>query len=402
MRPRLMQPGFVACGACLVGMAVAFGGRLAVGAVWFWALAALVDGLWALAVARRLQALYGGQAQEISAGERLQVTLTVAGDHWLPAPAVSLRDGPGSPLALVGQGHVERRPLPPREQFVVEREVQARRGRYRLGPLLLGVEGPLGIWSLTRPVLSEHEIIVLPRLQPLPPWPLEQPEAYGGAVARSSPYADPTLIAGTRPLLPGDSLRRIHWKRTARTGTLHVREDEPSAGGRCLLALDLHASAYRRDPDGAMIDAAVELAATVADAVLRGGAALDLAGGDGMHLQELRGRASMPLVLETLAGARPDGTVPLPRRLPELAEALSPPALVVLIAPAISATWVDSLAQLQARGLRLAAIVCGPGQNRTVLRLRQLGCNAWAATSVDHLAGQVGARSTLAAGPAWR
>lgn len=402
MRPRLNQPGFIACGAGLVALAVAFGGRLAIGAVWFWALAALVDGLWALAVARRLHAVYDGQAHEVSAGDRLQVTLTVTGDHWLPAPAVTLRDGPGSPLALVGAGRVERRPLPPRERFVVTREVQARRGRYRLGPLLLGVEGPLGIWAVTRPLLSDEEIVVLPRLQPLPPWPLEQPEAYGGAIARNSPYADPSRIAGTRPLLPGDSLRRIHWKRTARTGTLHVREDEPSAGGRCLVALELCSGAYRHDPEGLLLDGAVELAATVADAVLRGGAALDLAGGDHLHLRDIRGRAAMPFVLEALAGVRVDAGAPLHRRLPELAASLSPPALVVLVTPSVSAAWVGSLAQLQARGLRLAAIVCGPGQARTVLRLRQLGCQAWAARSVDHLAGLVAARAQLTAGPAWR
>ena len=401
MRLRMMQPGFIACGACLVAMAIAFGGRLAIGAVWFWGLAALIDLLWARAVARGLEAVFGGQTQEISAGERLRVTLTVSGRHWLPAPAVTLRDGPSSPLALVGGGRAERRPLAPHEEFTLSREVQARRGRYRLGPLLLGVEGPLGIWSLTRDVVSDEEIIVVPRLQPLPPWPLEQPEAYGGAVARNSPYTDPALIAGTRPLLPGDSLRRIHWKRTARTGTLHVREDEPSAGGHCLVALDLFVGSYRRDRNGMVLDAAVELAATVADAVLRGGAALDLAGGDSLRLRDLRGRGSLPLVLETLAGARLDGNLPLHRRLAELAESLAPPALVVLITPAVSAAWVESLAKLQARGLRLSAVVCGQGQGRNVQRLRQIGCQAWAAPSVDHLAGLVGSRSTLVAGD-WR
>lgn len=397
MRLHLIQTGFIACGVGLVALAVAFGGTLAIGSVWLWGLAGAVDLVWALLVGARVSATYGGQAVGISAGERLRVTLTVSGANWLPAPAVTLRDGLDSPIALVGRGQTERRPLGVRGEFTVARHVQARRGRYRLGPLLLGVEGPLGIWSLQRRVQSEEEIVVLPRLQTLSSWPLEQPEAYGGAVARSSPYTDPTLIAGTRPLLPGDSLRRIHWKRTARTGTLYVREDEPSAGGRCLVVLDLFAGAYRRDNEGQLLDRAVELAAAVAEAVLRGGAALDLAAtaSDSVHLRELRGRGAVPAILEALAGVHPDGMRPLHRLLPRLADPLAPPALVVLITPSISGSWVESLAELQSNGLRVAAVLCGRGQARTVQRLHHIGCTAWAAPSVNRLASIVRSPSAV-------
>ncbi len=391
MRVQVAHPLHLVLAAALIGLALAFGGSLALGAVWLWLLLALVDLLWALLVALAVRAAYECAAGDVSAGDQLNVHLEVRSQSPLPGPVLTLRDGPHSNVFWVGPGRNERIGLPSRAEIVVERQLVARRGRYRLGPLLVGVEGPLGIWAWVRAVRSEHEIVVLPRLHPLPPWPLQQPEAYGGAVARHSPYTDPAVVVGTRPLLPGDSLRRIHWKRTAHTGVLHVREAEFSAGGQTLLVLDLAESAYRRDPGGEVLDRAVELTAGLCHAVLRGGASLSLvttAEQEG-EIRRVRGLSALPVLLEQLAAARPDGGEGLAARLPRLCERLAPPALVLLVTPAAPDQWAAVIPALQARGLRLAAVLCGDAPPRAVQRLHRLGCQAWAATSAAHLAGQL-------------
>ena len=57
-------------------------------------------------------------------------------------------------------------------------------------------------------------------------------------------YEDPTRIAGVRPYEPGDPLNRIHWRATARTGTLHSKITEPSTLTGATVLLDFHNGGY--------------------------------------------------------------------------------------------------------------------------------------------------------------
>ena len=50
----------------------------------------------------------------------------------------------------------------------------------------------------------------------VPPWPA------------GTSLEDPIRIAGARDYRPGDPLKRMHWKATARTGELQVRLVDPS------------------------------------------------------------------------------------------------------------------------------------------------------------------------------
>ena len=57
-------------------------------------------------------------------------------------------------------------------------------------------------------------------------------------------YEDPTRIAGVRPYEAGDPLNRVHWRATARTGTLHSKVYEPSTLAGATLLLDFHRAGY--------------------------------------------------------------------------------------------------------------------------------------------------------------
>ena len=52
-------------------------------------------------------------------------------------------------------------------------------------------------------------------------------------------YEDPSLFAGVRPYQPGDQLRRIHWKATARVGRPVSRRFDPAREREVVLAVDI-------------------------------------------------------------------------------------------------------------------------------------------------------------------
>ena len=52
-------------------------------------------------------------------------------------------------------------------------------------------------------------------------------------------YEEPSLFAGVRPYQPGDSMRRVHWKATARLGVPVSRRYDPARERELLIAVDM-------------------------------------------------------------------------------------------------------------------------------------------------------------------
>lgn len=86
----------------------------------------------------------------------------------------------------------------------------------------------LGWFKRSLRVETEDILIVPPR--PLSSYPSQTPEAYGDDEGGGGPYrrqaAAPSAPGRLRPYMAGDPLRRIHWKHSAKTGTLLTRIPE--------------------------------------------------------------------------------------------------------------------------------------------------------------------------------
>ena len=104
------------------------------------------------------------------------------------------------------------------------------RGRYRLQRARLIGSDVLGLFRARRNLIlkeAETEILVAPALLPVSHFEL----AGRGGRARGGTRRHAKLgvgdeLRGTRPYVAGDDMRQIHWKSTARTGELVMREWE--------------------------------------------------------------------------------------------------------------------------------------------------------------------------------
>ena len=104
-----------------------------------------------------------------------------------------------------------------------------RRGRYSLGPITLTVTDPFGLARRSWTAGAADEVTICPRvheLRPPPGAPGRLRSASPFAVRFHAPAVDGEEFLTLRDYEVGDDLRRIHWRSTARTGELVVREDE--------------------------------------------------------------------------------------------------------------------------------------------------------------------------------
>jgi len=115
----------------------------------------------------------------------------------------------------------------------------AARGYFKLGPVRLRSGDLFGFTFRGRDLELTDHLIVYPKVVPLEALGLPPLHPLGDARTPRLLFEDPTRTVGTRDYLPGDPLRRLHWKATARIGTLQSRQYESTLTHRLVLFVNM-------------------------------------------------------------------------------------------------------------------------------------------------------------------
>jgi uncharacterized protein (DUF58 family) len=140
-----------------------------------------------------------------------------------------------------------------------------RRGRIQVGPLRLERTDPLGLARRVRSYGGTRTLVVRPRICLLPVLPSGKAHHVEGPTSDTADDGSLTFHA-LREYVLGDDLRRVHWRSTARTGTLMVRQMVDVSLPHTTIVLDTRPAAYRTDDD---FELAVDSAASIGYAAAR-------------------------------------------------------------------------------------------------------------------------------------
>lgn len=144
-------------------------------------------------------------------------------------------------------------------------------------------------------------------------------------------------FAEYRKYVPGDDLRRLHWRALGRTGREYVKEFEADTNLRCCLVVDTSGSMrFGSHQNGGLskIDYARRLAGTLGYLAVQQGDAVGLSCVSDKVVTDVPARrnpAHLRHVFDTLEQIRPAGGTRLVPVLHELAETIRQRALVVVI-----------------------------------------------------------------------
>lgn len=139
-----------------------------------------------------------------------------------------------------------------------------RRGVYRLGELELSIRDILGIVNIKRTVQATKTLIVYPRLIKLEHLNLPSNRQMGNLPSLNKSLEDFSTILDLRKYNYGDSLKKVHWKLTAKKGELFVKNFEYKASTGIWIFLDLFEDSYDKDEDGSLEEWAVEACLAIA------------------------------------------------------------------------------------------------------------------------------------------
>lgn len=113
-----------------------------------------------------------------------------------------------------------------------------RRGAFEFGPVLLSSGDIFGFQTRTREQADKQTLLVYPRLVPVEHLRLRMARPSGEMIGDRRIVEDPLRLAGVRDYRPGDSVRHIHWKSTARQSRLQTKVFEPGASQHLVLCLN--------------------------------------------------------------------------------------------------------------------------------------------------------------------
>jgi uncharacterized protein (DUF58 family) len=144
------------------------------------------------------------------------------------------------------------------------------RGIHHLGPIRIHVIDRYGMVHRVLTAGGRDEIVVHPPVTELDPMVLG-----GASVGTGSGHLGARGAATDdvipRDYHPGDEVRRIDWKASARTGSLMVRSEENPWRSAITLVVDMREAAHRgREPESS-VDAALSMAASIGCLALESG-----------------------------------------------------------------------------------------------------------------------------------
>ncbi|SVC32729.1 uncharacterized protein METZ01_LOCUS285583, partial [marine metagenome] len=103
------------------------------------------------------------------------------------------------------------------------------RGNFRIDSPVIHTSDLFGLFPRKQQFNVAANLIVYPKIIELTDLGFPADRPLGESKGRNQLFEDPLRIAGLRDYEPGDSLRRIDWKATARKGEIQSKVYEPSA-----------------------------------------------------------------------------------------------------------------------------------------------------------------------------
>ena len=296
-------------------------------------------------------------------GEDVQFTVTVRTSGRLPKLFLDVEERLPDYLHAISDSPVPFQVTPGRDTIVQYGVTCEKRGVFNPSAVIITAQDPIGIYSFAKTYPMNAELVVYPNPRPIPDLLMTGSERYG---VREMPIAnrrgngvDPD---GVREYVPGDSLRRVHWKSTARTGKLRVIEYEESRSVNVIIALDLSRGSVIGEGPDSSLEYLVTMAASVAQQALRQGASVRLAAGDMEGVAEIFGRGNDHLynILAALARCEPTDKLLFADRIRDKAGYIPAGATLMILTGKPDNSVTTLIGQYSATGTRIVLIYTDP------------------------------------------
>ena len=289
----------------------------------------------------------------LQVGDELEENFFIRNSGWIPVLWIGIEDHSDFPAysidvirALDGNSNVEWR----------VNLICKQRGVFHLGPWEWMSADPFGLFSVRRRYTNAQKMVVYPPLATLSYDLLPHGLKTGDHQQLNQPLmADSVQASQTRPYQPGDPLRRIHWRTTARHNNLFVKIFDPEASARIWLIPDLDPAVHTKDQTENWEDSSEEtlilLMTALASQLVQEHRAVGLfAGVDPARVSlPQRGPQTLWTLLAEFASLHTTQSEDLVGVLTSAKKLISSNDVLIVMTPSTRSDWVFRLAEMTLR-----------------------------------------------------
>ena len=282
-------------------------------------------------------------------GDRLEERFTLTNTFMLPATWVTLADHSTLPdhhasVATGVEGSSE-------SQWKVSTRC-TRRGVFTLGGTSLETGDPFGVYTLTVEDPTSSTLAVMPPIVSLPDFQILSGGWAGEGRASPRSLQETINASHTREMAPGDPMRWVHWKSTARYNKFYVRQFDGAPAGDWWILLDLD----KETAAGAGWDSTEEHSVILAASLAAQGLSeehpvgLTINGTESSWTVPRRNEYQQRALLKALAVAAPSD-MGLHDYLQRIGPSLGSHSCLLLVTANADPEWAEALLPLMWRGI---------------------------------------------------
>lgn len=201
----------------------------------------------------------------------------------------------------------------PFQMISINKEFECKhRGYYKLGKLHVKIRDFLGIFERSITYNKDIDLTVYPRVHEINSMKLPATEYFGAFRVPYNTHEDYTSIKNIREYVEGDNVKKIHWKASAKSQDIFVKEYELSANTEINIFIDGYEGSFINDSSGDVEEKMVETAASIINYCLKNNLHTSLASTtvDKIHV-EGRNLNRLESFLGELIGFSPKGKIPI-------------------------------------------------------------------------------------------
>ncbi len=319
----------------------------------------LICYLWTWILARKLKLTREMRFGWAQVGDRLEESFDLHNGGFPPALWVEVVDLSTVPGRQAGRG------LGVEGQSVIrwrEEAVCTRRGLFTIGPTTLLTGDPFGVFTANQHYPETASFLVMPPVVPLPDIQIFPGGRSGDGRPRTNAPDHTVSASSVREYVPGDSLRWVHWRTSARRDALFVRHFDGVPADDWWILLDMDRYAHVGEGRSSTVEHSVILAASLADQGLQAKRSVGLVTQGQKELLWLapkKGDHQRWEILRALALVSP-GSCSLADLLAREGPVFGQSASLIIITPAVDASWIEPLISLLRRGINPTVLLLDP------------------------------------------
>ena len=234
-----------------------------------------------------------------------------------------------------------------------------RRGRYEVGQVMLSSSDLMGIFKRGKPAGNAVNVTVYPAAVELPHFGIPPADLPGeGRYRRRTHFITPNA-SSVREYNYSDGFNRIHWRSSARTGKLMVKEFELDPASEIWLMLDLNKDVQAGTGTESTEEYGVTIAVSIGKRYLGSNRSIGfiMYGQEYRVLRPERGSHQMSQLMETLALAKAEGRVPLENLILSEGSRFGKYTTLIIVTPSCDDKWITSAQHLLRRGAKIAVVL---------------------------------------------